>query len=334
MLSIKDVAHYVGYSTSTVSRVINNRDAVDPETKQKVIQAIEELEYKPNLVAQGLRTKRGNLIGLVVPNAGTPAFGAIIQSTLETTFMKEFNFITVNSHENPEEEEELISNLLRRNINGIVFSRVSDESKILPKIVKKNIPVVVLDRAFENEKVSNVVLNNYEAGYIAGKYLVDLGHREIACITGPMKITLCRERLQGFIHALQEKDIELCDECIFEGKFDFASGIEAVDKLETKRCFYTAVWALNDMMAFGVLKQLGRHGKRIPHEISVLGLDDLQFCSMVSPSLSSIHNPLDILVNKALHLLLRQIDEKCILNDTIVVEPSLTIRESTSAAQK
>jgi LacI family transcriptional regulator len=334
MPSIKDVAKIAECSTSTVSRVINNRDAVSPQTKKRVLDAIDKLDYKPNLVAQGLRVKRGNLIGLVVPESTSHAFNVIIQYAMDAARKREYNIIIVNSHEDPDLEESFISDLLRRNINGIIFSRVSDESRIVSKIVKTDIPIVVVDRAFENEKVSNVVLDNRKAGYLAGSHLCNLGHREIACVTGPLKIALCRERLRGFRDALNEQGVTLHDNCIIEGNFIFESGIRAIQKLLHTNCNFTAVWTQNDMMGFGALKELYRMNMCVPEQVSVIGMDDLEFGNMVIPPLTSIHYPFDELVDRAMDLLINQINEGYNKTETVIIEPKLTIKESTKRLQK
>jgi LacI family transcriptional regulator len=330
MPSIKDVARSAGCSTSTVSRVINNRDAVSPQTKKKVLDVIKKLDYKPNLVAQGLRVKRGNLIGLVVPEGSMQGFHFLIQYAMDAARKRGYNIIIVNTHENPDLEASYISDLLRRNINGIIFSRVSDESRIVSKIVETDIPIVVIDRAFENEKVSNVVLDNRKAGYLAGMHLGGLGHRDIACITGPLKkIGLCRERLRGFKEALNEQGIALRDNCILEGNLFFESGIRATQKLLKSDCTFTALWAQNDMMGFGVLKELHRVGKCVPEHVSVMGMDDLEFGNMVIPSLTSIRNPFDQMVDRAMDILIHQINTGNSTPKTVVIEPTLSIKEST-----
>ncbi|TFG64192.1 MAG: LacI family transcriptional regulator [Spirochaetales bacterium] len=331
-LSIKDVAKYAGCSTSTVSRVLNNRDAVDPETRKKILETIEKLHYKPNLVAQGLRVKKSNLLGLVVPEIAAHAFSEIVQYAMDAAYERGFNIITVNSHENPDLEENYIGDLLRRNINGIIFSRVSDESRIMPKILKKNIPIVIIDRTLENENVANVVLDNYEAGVIAAEHLLGLGHRHIACITGSMKIALCRDRLKGFKETLEKNDVKLRAVCIREANFDFSSGLKATRELLDDGYDFSAVWAINDLMAFGAMKALKLAGKRIPEDVSVLGMDDLAFGDMVLPSLSSVHYPFDELVEKAFDLITRQIEENRVITEKVVIIPSLTVKESTGSA--
>lgn len=329
MSSIKDVAKLVGCSTSTVSRVINNRDAVGPKTRQKVLDAIDQLGYKPNLVAQGLRVKKGNLIGLVVPNTLTHSFNFLTYRIMEYARQQGYSVIFADTQNDPNNEEAFFDDLLRRHVNGIIFSRVSDESRIMPKLLQKNIPFVIIDRALEKEGVPTVVLNNALAGRLAAQHLVELGHRKIACVTGPLKIGLCRERLKGFQDVLHEHGIYLEKDWVFEGQFVFRSGIEAVEELCQRGCDFSAIWALNDVMTFGVLKELLRRGIRIPEDVSVMGMDDMDFGEMLTPTLTSIHYPFDEMAKKAVELIIKQSQGEEIENDMIVLTPSLVIREST-----
>ena len=172
MTGIKDIAQVVGCSISTVSRVINDRDGVDPRTRKKILEVIDRMDFTPNLTAQGLRVKKGRLIGVAIPTSTVGAFSVVVQYALEAASSHGFNVVLVNSHEDPDLEETLINSLLRREINGVMLTRVSDESKIVTKIVNRNIPIVVIDRAFAHEKVSNVVLDNYRAGCMAAEHLL------------------------------------------------------------------------------------------------------------------------------------------------------------------
>jgi DNA-binding LacI/PurR family transcriptional regulator len=334
MPSIKDVARYVGYSTSTVSRVINQDKAVSPTTRKKILRAIGDLGYKPNLIAQGLRVRKGRLIGLAVPEGTIHAFSLISQFALEAARGLGFNIIIVNTHEDPDLEKRSIEDLLRRNINGIILSRVSDESRIVRDILRQEIPIVVIDRAFEDERVSNVVLNNHRAGQLAGEHLLSLGHTRIACVTGSMNIALCRERLKGFRGALQRQGIELPDRSIFEGTFDYDSGILGAKKFADSGC--TAIWAMNDIMAYGVLKQLHRQGIRVPEDISLMGMDDSEFAEMITPSLTTVHYPLKELAETAVAIVVEQVEAGTVnpQPQTVVLEPRLTIRESTGRCRE
>lgn len=295
-----------------------------------VFEAIKQLEYKPSLTARGLRAKQDRLICLAVPMSSAGAFSRIIQHAIDSTYKHGYHLLLVNTHEDPQLEENFISELLRRNISGIVLSRVSDDSVILKKIVQHNIPIVVIDRALAHENVSNVVLDNQKAGYMAGRHLIELGHKRLACITGPMKITLCRDRLDGFQKALREEGISLDQARIYEGDFKLESGILGIRKLCPRACDFTGIWAMNDWMAFGVLKELQSQGVKVPEQVSVIGMDDTELAVAVNPALTTIQYPFDELVEKAFELLIAQIDKRELLTETIVLEPGLTVRQSTS----
>ena len=330
MASIKDIARVAGCSISTVSRVINDRDGVDPLTRKKVLEVIENLDYTPNLTAQGLRVKRGRLIGVAIPDSTVGTFSVVVQYALDAAYRHGFNVLLVNSHDDPGLEETLIKNLLSREINGVMLTRVSDESRIVTRIARRKIPIVVIDRAFEHENVSNVVLDNYRAGCMAAEHLLGLEHREIACITGPLKISLSRERLRGFQGTLAAAGVELPPSHIYEGNFLYPTGLQGVRTLCERGARFTALWVMNDLMGFGALRALAEAGVQVPREVSVLGMDDLEISEMVSPPLTTIHYPIKELVENAMELLISQINSMEFRSETIVLEPSLTVRGSTA----
>jgi len=157
--------------------------------------AITKLNYKPNLLAKGLRLRSGHLIGLVVPEVIHHTFASFIYFAEESITKSGYNMILGNTHSDPLVEEKFIDSLIRRDVDGIIFSRVSDESKILRIIDSTNTPIVIIDRALENEDIPCIILNNIKAGELAAEHLVTLGHKKIACIIGPLNIALSRDRL-------------------------------------------------------------------------------------------------------------------------------------------
>ena len=330
MSSMKDVARLAGVSISTVSRVINKTIPVDEETRKRVEEAVRNLNYKPNLLAKGLRLKSGNLIGLVVPEfVHSQAFSEFINYTEEFAVKYGFNLILGNNHNNPDIEERFIDSLIRRNVDGIIFSRVSDESRVLRIIDKTNIPIVVIDRALDNEDVPSVVLDNYKAGVIAAEHLVKIGHKNIACITGPLNISLCRERLKGFKDVLSKNGISLKREFIFEGDFKYDSGIEAMKYFLENNYKITAIWAQNDLMAIGALNTLKHYGIKIPEEMSLIGMDNINLTEMVVPSITTIMQPYKEMCEKAVELIIKQEKKVEIFNKKVIVKPSIIIRETT-----
>lgn len=330
MNSMKDVAKLAGVSTSTVSRVINKSIPVDENTTRNVQEAVRKLNYKPNLLAKGLRLRSGRLIGLIVPEfVPLHAFADIIKYVEERAAQHDFNLILGNHHDNPDIEERLIDNLIRRSVDGIIFSRVSDESRVLKILHKKNIPIVVIDRALEDESVPSVVLDNYRAGELAAEHLVRLGHQHIVCITGPLNITLCRERVKGFKQVLLDHRIEFEEHAIFEGDFKLEAGIKGIVALLRSHAKITGVWAQNDIMAAGVMKELHRRGLNVPADLSVIGMDDTILAVTLTPSLTTIQQPFAEMSAKAVELIILQKDGVDLPCKKFVFEPTLVVRETT-----
>lgn len=326
-MTLKDVAALAGVSVSTVSRVINNNVPVEPETKRKVEAAIQKLGYRPNLLAKGLRAGSGAMIGLIVPMTAHPTFSLFSQYICDYCSKKGYNLVIGSHHNNPDIEEFLIDSFSRRNIDGLIISLVSDESRALSMIHNHPIPTVIIDRVVNKERHKSVIVDNYLAGKLMAEHFVSLGHKKVGCITGPMSINLARERLQGFRDALSEHGITLNERFVIEEAFEFEAGIAAAKKmLRNKNDLPTAIWAHSDDIAAGVLKYANLIGLEVPHDLSLAGMDDNQLAKVLAPSLTTIAQPIrqmseiavDIIINKS-------------ANDSYTVfEPTLCIRESTA----
>jgi DNA-binding LacI/PurR family transcriptional regulator len=329
MPSMRDVANLARVSVSTVSRVINENMFVEEDTKQRVVTAIEKLNYRPNLLAKGLRVKSGHLIGFAVPEISQP-FMNFIRYMEEYVDNHDFNLILGNTHNNPNIEEKFIDNLIRRNVDGIIFSSVSDESRVLSILKKSNIPIVAIDRELEDQDVLSVILNNSMAGALAAEHLLRLGHKRIVCITGPLNIKLCREQLRGFHTTLEDNGISINQNYIYEGNCDFESGYRAMDKFISSDLEITAIWAQNDLMAFGAIQALRAHGIDVPGDVSIIGMDNLNISEMVTPSLTTIPQPFKEMCEKAVELIVMQKRSIEIIKKRIIIQPRIIVRESTA----
>jgi DNA-binding LacI/PurR family transcriptional regulator len=330
MASMSDVAHLAGVSVSTVSRVLSNSARVDAEKKRKVELAIRAINYRPNLLAQGLRSKSGNVIGLVVPEILHETFASFIKYTEQFVSALGYTLVVGSTSEKPEVEDAFIDSLLRRHVNGIIFSRVSDKSRVIRVLEKWNIPAVIIDRALNHEDIPTVVLDNYRAGVIAAEHLTGLGHRKFAVITGPEDIALCRERLKGFVDVLERQGLTLMRRNIFEGSFKFASGIEAGKYFERNATEFTALWAENDQMAIGAMNVLARGGKRVPRDVSIMGMDNISSAEMVIPALTTVTQPFAEMCRKAVDLIVAMRNGETIPENRIALAPGIVIRESTA----
>ena len=330
MASIKDVAKLAGVSASTVSRVLSGAAHVERVKRLRVERAVAATGYRPNLLAQGLRSKSGNVIGLVVPALLHETFASFVEYTGRAVAELGYNLVVGNTRGEPEVEREFIDSLLRRHVDGIVFSRVSDRSRILRTLEERRVPAVIMDRALEREDVPAVVLDNHRAGELAAEHLLDLGHRAVAVLTGPHNIGLSRERLKGFTAGLARRGVELPPAHVLEGDFKFTSGLAAGEALASRRLSVTAVWAQNDLMAVGVMNALLRRGLRVPQDLSIVGMDDIGAAEMILPALTTVTQPFEAMCRRAVELLFALRRGEAHDGARVVLAPGLIVRESTA----
>lgn len=341
MVTLADIAEVAGVSSSTVSRVISRKVPVSEEARLRVERAISETGYRPNLLARSLRLKSGNLIGLVVPGLRGRGSSFFLSCIQEATYELGFNLIVGISREDADIEADLIDNYIRNHIAGVILSRVSDESRVVKILEDANVPVVVIDRSFEHENVPKVVLNNYRAGQLAAEHLAGLGHLKVGCISGDLSIPLCRERLNGFQDELARHGVALADEDVFMGDFGYDSGRAGVQHFVERGTRLSAIWAQNDFMALGAIWELQNRGIRVPEDLSIVGMDDMDVARMIHPELSTIRQPFDEIARAAVNKVakMRQIADRPKLGDDEEVEevhdeviaPSLILRRSTAA---
>lgn len=330
MASMKDVAAIAGVSVSTVSRVINNALPVDARTRKLVEKAIEEVNYRPHLLASGLRTKSGNLIGLAVPEIAHASFDHFIKHVEEYARANRYGLILGDIRNDPGSEADFIDQLIRRNVDGIIFIRVSDDSRALEMLNRTTIPYVVLDRGASTATAPTVVMDNYDVGRLAAEHLIVQGHRDVACVTGPLNVSLCRERLDGFTQTLSAAGLRLLRDSIHESDFQFDSGVELVPIILERNPSVTAIWTQNDLMAIGIIAGLKDHDVNVPEDISVIGVDDIAACRMLRPQLTTIKQPFRAMSRAAVELLLRESARGERITEKIVIPTELVIRQSTA----
>ncbi|HWQ79182.1 MAG TPA: LacI family DNA-binding transcriptional regulator [Anaerovoracaceae bacterium] len=298
MITLKDVAQLAGYSVSTVSRALNGSSRIDNETRTVILEAAKKLNYQANLNAKSLRTKSTRLIGIISEGSTNYMFSQYIQYISDYCTSLGYGLLVANHNNDPMIEERLFNNYYQRGIDGMILSLVSEESRIFRSILDSTIPIVLVDRYlvfehhFHDTCHASIVLNNMGAGRMAADCLMDLGHRYLACITGPMSVGLSRERTNGFVSRIYERGGHIDNKHLVEGNFSFESGYAAAMQiLGYSERLPTAIWAENDMMAIGVIKALAERSISVPDDISVIGMDDVGFSRMITPPLTTISQP-------------------------------------------
>jgi LacI family transcriptional regulator len=331
MPTIRDVAAYARVSASTVSHVLNATRFVEPETEERVRAAIEALGYRPNSVARSLRRRKTSTIGLLIPDISNPFFGDIARAIEDAGFSEGYNVILCNSDLSETKEMAYIEVLLSKQVDGLVLISSGNRSDPLRAILDAGVPVVVADRELGGLPVDQVLVDNEHGGYLAGQYLVHLGHRNIACIAGPEGLTLSTERITGFRRALKEAGIELPDDAVIHGDFRYAGGEAAMHELLRQNDNLSAVFAANDTMAIGAINVLSRAGLRVPDDVSVIGFDNILQSTAIVPSITTIAQPVAELGQSSVSLLLKRIRQPTVPPSRVLLQTRLVERESCRA---
>jgi LacI family transcriptional regulator len=307
MPTMRDVADQAKVSISTVSHVINNTRFVDPETRLRVVSAIETLGYRPNSVARSLRRRETATLGLLVPDAANPFFAEAARAVEDAGFAEGYSVILCNSDGSEEKEVTYLNVLLSKQVDGLILMSLGSSLNALQLALDADVPVIVVDRELDDARADQILIDNEQGGNLAGQYLTKLGHRQIACICGPTTLALGVGRLKGFRRALEEARVSLPPEAIAYGDFQYSSGETAMQTLLTRDLKFTALFAANDMMAFGAISVLNRSGLRVPDDVSVIGFDDIPLSQGWLPSLTTIAQPTPDLGRLSIQALLARI---------------------------
>lgn len=326
--TLLDVARLAGVSASTVSRILNGTAKVSPAKRQKVLAAIEQTSFTPNHMAQNLKSGHSMTIGIVVQDISSPFFDEALRGVDESLKGTGYTSVIVSGHWDADEEEDRIRLLLARKVDGIILlsGRISDEAVL--RFAQRR-PIVSTGRQLCSAQSVSFKIDNERGAFLAVNHLIEIGHRRIAFVTGPENNADAAERLQGYRRALTEADIAINDELIVPGDFHEACGLLAVNHLFETRQQFTAIFAANDLTAYGVRLGLYRKGIRVPDDISLIGFDDLPGSAYTAPPLTTVHQPLYDIGRLATSALLGLINGRPVTSEVPSLE--LVVRETTRA---
>ncbi|MGA2203960.1 MAG: LacI family DNA-binding transcriptional regulator [Terriglobales bacterium] len=307
---MRQIAERAGVSIGTVSNVINETAIVRPKLRERVIEAIRSMGYQPSALAQGLRRNRTNMLGMVIPDITNPFFPGVVRGVEDVAYKRSFRVILCNADNDPSKEASYVRELRSYHIAGLLIipAAGADIAGHLRAYASASVPVVCIDRVPDGWKGDAVLVANAEGAYLATRHLIQMGHTRLAVITGPLKLTNAAERLKGFTRALNEARIEIGPEFVQEARFDTESGYQAALRLLRMLPRPTAIFACNDLMAFGVLQAARELSLRCPEDLSIAGFDSLEFTKFTDPSLTSVYQPGYQLGATAARLLLQRVD--------------------------
>jgi len=308
VITIKDIARRAGVSVATVSYVVNQTRYVSPELAIRVRNAIEELGYSPNANARSLRQKNTQMIGLIVPDSSNPFFAEIAKGIEDAGYDKGYSVILCNSNAQIERELVYLDLLRSKRVDGIIFIATSNHVEHIRPFATAGIPVVTFYRDNPGLDIDTFRIDNFHAGYIATRHLIDLGHREIACIQPASAITPSAQRVEGYKKAMEESGL-VWDEAIMpRGDNRVGGGKDAAQSLIKSGRNFSAVFSTNDAMAIGAMRVLRSLGYKIPQTISIVGVDDIILASYTEPPLTTVSQPKYEAGSQAVEFLIQRIE--------------------------
>ena len=330
MATIKDVAKRAGVSTTTVSHVINKTRFVAEETRNAVWQAIQELHYSPSAVARSLKVNHTKTLGLLATSSEAPYFAEIIEAVEHHCFERGYTLILGNAHNDLQKQRAYLSMMAQKRVDGLLVMCSEYPDDLLKMLEEnRNIPMVVMDWGESRADFTDTVLDNaFQGGYLAGRYLIERGHRDIGAIPGQLERNTGGGRHAGFLKALQEAGIAVRSEWIVQGDFEPESGYQAMQQILQQKQRPTAIFCGGDIMAMGAICAADEMGLRVPQDISVIGYDNVRNARYFTPALTTVHQPKAQLGEKALEMLLDRITSKREESKTIEVHPTLIERRS------
>jgi LacI family transcriptional regulator len=334
MPTIKDVADVAQVSITTVSHVINGTRYVSDELRARVEEAMTTLSYHPNGLARSLRVGQTKTIGLIVPDNSNLYFAEIARIIEDLGYQNGYSVILCNTDDMLEKETSYLDVLVNKMIDGIIFISAGDSGENFHRLHSQNIPIVIADREFPDIAADLVLLDNCTGGYLATRYLIGMGHRRIACISGSSLLTPSAQRVDGYRQAMREAGLEIAPNTILPGDFRFQSGEACMDQLlESTVERPTAVFVCNDMMAMGAIRSVRKHGLQLPADISIVGFDNILLAQAFFPALTTVAQPIQEMAETAVRLLIRQIQRKADPRSPaeyqrIVLKPVLIERDS------
>jgi DNA-binding LacI/PurR family transcriptional regulator len=331
---MSDVAERAKVSKSTVSHVINETRFVEEHTKQRVLRAIEELDYRPSRIARGLASQRTNTVGLLISDVGNPFYHQVILGVEDVALANDYSMFLFNANYDLDRSKKYIHSMLDRQVDGVMFmsSRLSVE--LLSELTDNQVPTVVLDWDEIRAEGVGTITVDFETGIReAVDHLIGLGHERFAHVCGPLDLWTACVRRDFFLDALAENGIDPSQVVIVEGNLRIDGGRQALIQLLEASPRPTAVFTANDLTALGVVWEAREHALRIPEDLSVVGLDDISLSAQSTPPLTTVALPCYEIGSTAMNMLLGLIHDPQLDREgrRKLMATSLIVRQSTAA---
>jgi LacI family transcriptional regulator len=331
--TINDIASCVGLSKASVSRALNGKQDVDPETRKRVLKIAAQMGYVPSATARALSEGRSNCLGLLVPSLTWPWILEVLRGVAEEIERSGYSLMLYTTASGADSERAFMSQVVpARAVDGLTLVIPPGMLDYIGGLAKGGLPVVVIDDRGHHPEFPTVATTNVQGGRTAAQHLIELGRRRIAMLNGPLEYGCNRDRLEGYKSALQQGGIRFDPQRVTSGDFAEGGGASAMRSLLQSDPRLDAVFAANDLMAFGAMRTLRNAGRRIPQDVAVVGFDDLPASALTHPPLTTIRQPLYEMGRTAAGMVMAAVRGESIPK-RIELPTSLVIRASSGGGQ-
>lgn len=327
--SIKDVAREAGVSIATVSRVLNDIDVVNEETKKKVLDAIKKLGYRPNIVARSLKTQRTKTVGILIPDISNQFYPEVVRGAEDVANIYDYNVMLCNSDFDAEKEKEYLRVLKEKMVDGVLYMSSSLQDEILNLINELDLKTVLIETKDKEGKLPSVTIDNVEATYEATRYLLDKGLKNVAYIgIKKEELNAWAERYNGYEKALKESSISVDSELTFFDTLKVKTGYEGVESILSSGKKLEGIVCGSDEVAMGAINALRDKGIRVPEDVKVIGFNNIYTTSIFYPKITTIAQPMYDMGSVAMRMLIKLINQKELEQGHYVLDHELIERDS------
>jgi DNA-binding LacI/PurR family transcriptional regulator len=339
MITIKDIASQLNISVSTVSRALRNHPDISTETKKRVIDTANELDYHPNAIAQSLKRNRSSLIGVIVPQVKHDFFATVMSGIADVAYNAGYAVMIFQSNETYEREVLNVRAAMAQRAAGFLvsISKATENYDHFLQLIEKDIPIVFFDRGCDKIPVSQVVVDDYNGAFELVSHLIECGYHRIAHLAGPEYLSIAKQRMCGYQDALKKAGIPYDESLIVYGGLNEEDGLNGFDRLIIERGQHPdAIFAATDPVAYGVFMRCREHHYKIPDDIALAGFSDSNIASLLDPPMTSVRQPTYEIGREAMKVLHNLIQDKhrTYQLKKYVLKTELIIRASTLKESK
>ncbi len=328
MATMKDVARRAGVSSATVSRVLNDDHLVSTAARDRVMQAVAELGYRPNRIARSLRRQRSETIGVVVSDIENPHFSRAVRAIEDAAYKRGYRVVLCNTDETPRKQRDYLQVLADEQVVGVILAPADPADSMIGKLLDMGVPIVAFDRSVQDERADAVLADNVQAARTATEHLLDLGLERVGFIGGRPEIGTGRDRLAGYTEAMQQRGRE---PLVGEGEFRMEVAQVATRELLAKHHDLDGLVVANNLMAIGAIRALRDAGVRVPDDIAFVGIDDPPWAELLRPAMTTLGQPTTKMAHVAFDLLVDRIENRRSQSRFMIFHFDLNVRESCGA---